>query len=142
MGSQLPDKQGVRGRGHDGPRRYDEARPLILISSDGGVSWGQRQAASTGSLAAVACWSSAGCVVTGSSDATQWTNNGGKTWSKPRAEQASDFLTSLSCPAPDDCVALGMSGVNASLIYTESRRPKTTSLSAPTTVGRPGSTST
>ena len=97
----------------------NQARPLILVSADGGVSWGQRQAAPTGSLAAVACWSTTGCVVTGSLDATQWTDDGGATWSKPRAEQASDFLTSLSCLAPGDCVALGMSGVSTSLIGSE-----------------------
>ena len=97
----------------------NQARPLILVSANGGSSWGQRQAAPTGSLAAVACWSTTGASATGSEDASQWTNDGGATWSIPRAEQASDFLTSLSCPAAGVCVALGMSGVNTSLINSE-----------------------
>ena len=118
-GVSCPTVRACVAAGTSGRVGTNQARPLILVSANGGSSWGQRQAAPTGSLAAVACWSTTGCVVTGSEDASQWTNDGGATWSRPRAEQASDFLTSLSCPAAGVCVALGMSGVNTSLINSE-----------------------
>jgi photosystem II stability/assembly factor-like uncharacterized protein len=90
--------------------------PLILTSADGGTSWTPLHAAPHGSLGAVACWSARNCVAVGSEDGTEWTADGGATWSKPDADkQASELLTNLTCPGSGYCVALGVTAFTGTL---------------------------
>ncbi len=105
----------------------------VVTTADRGALWSAetlpdvvRQALPSGhyGINGVACASSAGCVVAGSTSSSSGvvlsTADNGTTWSAPTIPRSAGLLNAVSCPTKSSCVAVGATSSRAGLGITTS----------------------
>ncbi|HTW09941.1 MAG TPA: hypothetical protein VME46_20735 [Acidimicrobiales bacterium] len=81
--------------------------PLIYTSADGGKRWSERALPRGAGVGAVTCLPNGWCLVTGAK-APVFSTDYGQSWTMaPPSPGFSTDVTSVACPTPGDCVAVG-----------------------------------
>jgi photosystem II stability/assembly factor-like uncharacterized protein len=78
----------------------------IVVTSDGGANWSNRDSGSASDLLGVSCPTAATCFAVGSNGTVLRTTNGGGSWTKQSLGVGS-VLSAVSCASSSTCVAVG-----------------------------------